>query len=160
MNETNSIVQELQQRVAAARTDGRYPVGLEAQLEADFKAIMDVVHQSGDSVDQIRHELHLLRVQVDNLNGLISPKSRIPGVSLYHRVIGRLVGHHTRGVAHQAQDSLRQATAVLETIASLLEAQQLEDRRILRELNHALRDRLVMIDVLAEAVIELESKSK
>ena len=160
MSEQNAIVNELQKRVAAARQAGRYPVGLEQQLEADFKAIMDVVHRSGDQLETVRGELHELRVKADNLNGLVSPRSRIPGGSIYHRIVGRLVGHHTRGVAHQAQDTVRASIKVSESLLELLEAQQIDDRRLLRELNHAIKDRLVMVDVLAEAILELERKTK
>jgi hypothetical protein len=44
MNLPKSIQEELQRRVLENRQLGKYPVGLEEQLEADFKAIMEVVH--------------------------------------------------------------------------------------------------------------------
>jgi hypothetical protein len=47
---------------------------------------------------------------------------------------------------------------VLELLLKQLEIQQGTDVRVLNQLSHAMQDRLMMIDVLAQSVIELERK--
>jgi hypothetical protein len=47
---------------------------------------------------------------------------------------------------------------VLELLLKQLEIQQGTDVRVLNQLSHAMQDRLMMIDALAQSVIELERK--
>jgi hypothetical protein len=158
MTSSTEIIAELERRVDQRRQEGKYPVGLEQQLEAEFKAIIDVVHRGSDSVGELEVLLKATQAKVDVLNGLISPKSRIPLGSIYHRIIGRLVGHHTRGVAIQTREVMELQMQVLEVVRRHMQQQRDNDARVLNQLGHAMRDRLMMVDALAEAVLELERK--
>lgn len=158
MTTSTELIDELERRVAQRRQEGKYPVGLEQQLEAEFKAIIDVVHRGTDMVGELTLLLEEAQKKVNVLNGLISPKSRIPFGSIYHRIVGRLFGHHTRGVANQAREALEMQMRALELIRLQMQQQRDNDARILNQLGHAMRDRLMMVDVLAEAVVELERK--
>lgn len=154
------VVAELQRRVAERRLAGKYPVGLEQQLSAEFDAIMSVVHRGGDSIDEIDEAINRLEGEVERINGLIDPSSRIPGGSLYHRAIGRFAGRHTRGVATQVREAMRTEIQVLRIVKRQLQQQRDTDARVLNQVTHLMMDRLMMIDVLAEAVVELERKSR
>ena len=158
MTTSTEIIEELERRVAQRRQEGKYPLGVEQQLEAEFKAIIDVVHRGTDMVGDLSLLLEEAQKKVDVLNGLISPKSRVPFGSLYHRLVGRLFGHHTRGVANQAREALEMQMRALDLIRLQMQQQRDNDSRILNQLGHAMRDRLMMVDVLAEAVVELERK--
>lgn len=158
MTTSEEILAELQRRVEQRRQEGKYPPGLEQQLEAEFEAILEVVHRGEDEIDHIAHLIGVLRSELLSLNGLITPQSRIPFGRTFHRIVGRLVGRQTRGVAQQAQVALQRQLDLVELVQKQLRSQRDADMRVLHQLEIAMRDRLMMVDALAEAVLELERK--
>ena len=158
MTTSEEIVDELRRRVTQRRQEGKYPVGLERQLEAEFKNIMDVVHRGTDVLGEVERLLDQCRSELLNLQRPISAKSRFPGFALVHWVIGKIVGRQIVGISSRVQVSLETQQAVLELLLKQLEIQQGNDVRVLNQLSHAMKDRLMMVDVLAQAVIELERK--
>ena len=158
MTTSNEIIDELERRVAQRRQEGKYPIGLEQQLEAEFKAIMDVVHRGTDVLGDVQQLLERCRTELLNLETPISAKSRIPGFGLVHLVIGKLVGRQTAEISSRVRATLETQQEVLELLLKQLEIQQGTDVRVLNQLSHAMQDRLMMIDALAQSVIELERK--
>lgn len=158
MGTSEEVLNELHRRVNRRRQEGKYPTGLEDQLEAEFKSILEVVHRGQDEVERICHLIEELRASLVMLNGVTSPESRIPGGKLFHRTIARLVARQTRGVAQQTQLAITRQLDVLDLVAKQLRAQRDADVRVLHQLEHAMMDRLMMVDALAEAIIELERK--
>lgn len=156
---SEKVLDELRVRVERRRQEGKYPPGLEEQLEAEFDAILEVVHRGQDSVLHIAHVIEQLRSEIPSVNGVIGSQSRIPGGRLFHRLVGRLVGRQTRGVAQQTQAALGRQLDLMEIINYQLRAQRDADVRVLHQLETAIRDRLMMVDALAEAVLELERKA-
>lgn len=133
-------------------------MGLEQQLEAEFKAIMDVVHRGNNVLDDVNSLLQHSERLVAQLNAPVSNHSRIPGFGLVHKLIGKLVGRQTSQVALRVQETLDVQQSIIEMLAKQLEIQQGTDVRVLNQLSHAMQDRLMMIDVLAESIVELERK--
>ena len=134
---------DLRKRVELNRQLGRYPVGLEEQLEADFRAIMEVVHGT-DDLDGFRSgELEALKTELYELKSAISDgvrrKAELPHESQLLSLVERCV-------------------AVIEAAHKEIKQIREEDTRVLRKMNSFVLDRLVMIDVLAQAVVELERK--
>ena len=158
MTTSEEVIAQLEARVAQRRQEGKYPVGLEQQLEAEFKNIMDVVHRGNNVLDDVSTLLRQCRVDVENLTQPIPNKSRIPGFGLIHALIGKLVGRQTSAVSHRVQATLETQQQVIELLLKQLEIQQGTDVRVLNQLSHAMQDRLMMIDVLAESIVELERK--
>jgi len=159
MTTSEEVLTELRRRVEVRRQEGKYPPDLERQLEAEFASILEVVHRGEDEVDHIAHLVTVLRQEVLSLNGLVTNQSRIPGGRLYHRVVGKIVGRQTRGVAQQTQVALQRQLDVIELIQRQLRAQRDADVRVLHQIETAIRDRLMMVDALAESVLELERKA-
>lgn len=159
MTTSEEVLAELQRRVEQRRQEGKYPPGLEQQLEAEFEAILEVVHRGEDEVDHIAHLVNILRGELLSLNGLITPQSRIPFGRMFHRLVGRLVGRQTQGVAQQAQRAFQRQLDLIELVQKQLRAQRDADVRVLHQLETAMRDRLMMVDVLAESILELERKA-
>ena len=159
MTTSEEVLEELKRRVTVRRQEGKYPPGLEDQLEAEFAAILEVVHRGEDEVGHIAHVISEVRAEVSALNGIVTPQSRIPGGSLFHRLIGRVVARQTQGVAQQTQAALLRQLEIVELLQKQLRMQRDADVRVLHQLETAMRDRLMMIDALAEAVLELERKS-
>lgn len=131
----NEVLGELRRRVNENRELGRYPLGLEEQLEADFKAILEVVHGRQGSVPDWESSLSQLEKQLTEIKS--SVKKSDPGELL--RLLDGILAM-VRGI----NDEVRMIRE--------------EDTRVLRKLNHFVMDRLVMVDVLAQAVVEIEAK--
>jgi hypothetical protein len=155
---SESVIAVLQDRVRQRRLEGKYPPGLEQQLEAEFKNIMDVVHRGNDVLGSVEALLNQCKKEIETLTEPVSAKSRIPGFGLVHWVINKLVGRQTFAVTSRVRRTLETQQQVLELLLKQLEIQQGADVRVLNQLSHAMQDRVMMIDVLAQSVIELEQK--
>jgi len=158
MEQLDDVLQELEARVARRRIEGKYPPGLERQLEAEFVAILEVVHRGDDSIGAIFQILAELREETRTLTGGFSSHSRIPGGSIVHRLIARVFGRPTRIVAQQVQSVLSRQLDLVEMMGNQFRIQRDADTRVLNQLEIAMRDRLMMVDALAEAILELERR--
>ena len=147
----DELLRELDKRVKLRRQEGRYPIGLEEQLSAEFDAILSVVHRGDDTISEIHRVSKLLADEISGLNSEFDTQSRIPGVKFVHKLVRKLSPRHTR-----------RALALIEEIIALIEKQLTQqketDSRVMKQLEHAVMDRILMVDVLAEAVLELERK--
>lgn len=158
MVSSEKVIEALQERVHQRRQEGKYPPGLEQQLEAEFKAIMDVVHRGDDVLGTVEQLLNTCRQELAVLTTPVSSKSRIPGLFVLHWIIGKLVGRQTAAVTARVRTTMEAQQQVLELLLRQLQIQQGTDVRVLNQLSHAMLDRLMMIDVLAQSVVELEQK--
>lgn len=158
MTTSAEIISELERRVAQRRQEGKYPPGLEAQLEAEFKAITDLVHKGTDSLPQMKQLLESTRAQLDALDAVLVPRSHFPPKPPLMRAWNRLSGRRRRAVVQNLRFTLETNVKMLEMVHDQLRQQRDYDVRQLNQLTHAMNDRLMMIDVLAEAVLELEHK--
>ena len=151
MVNNEAVLRELAKRVELRRQEGRYPIGLEQQLSAEFEAILSVVHRGDDTISEIHRVSRLLTDDLNGLNSIHDTKSRIPGIVFVHRILRRLSLRHTR-----------RALVLIDEIVALIEKQLTQQRetdsRVMKQLEHVVMDRILMVDVLAEAVLELERK--
>jgi hypothetical protein len=149
--DTEKVLAEINSRVAQRRQEGRYPVGLEQQLSAEFDAILSVVHRGDDTIGEIRRITKLLSEDLGGVNSWQDTQSRIPGISFVHKLVRKLSRRHTQ----RALDLIEEALILVE---KQLTQQRETDSRVMKQLEHAVMDRILMVDVLAEAVLELERK--
>ena len=149
--DTEKVLAEINSRVAQRRQAGRYPVGLEQQLSAEFDAILSVVHRGDDTIGEIRRITKLLSEDLGGVNSWQDTQSRIPGISFVHKLVRKLSRRHTQ----RALDLIEEALILVE---KQLTQQRETDSRVMKQLEHAVMDRILMVDVLAEAVLELERK--
>jgi hypothetical protein len=145
------VLKELAQRVELRRQEGRYPIGLEQQLSAEFDAILSVVHRGDDTISEIRRITRKLSEDLGGSNSGLDTQSRVPGITFVHKLIRKLSLRHSR-----------RALQLIEEVVVLVEKQLTQQRetdsRVMKQLEHAVMDRILMVDVLAEAVLELERK--
>ena len=128
MTNNEELLKELARRVHLRRQEGRYPAGLEQQLSAEFDAIIAVVHRGDDTVDDFDTVIKALEEVV------ISKEDS------------------------QSDGQLELIAQALRLIQKQLLQQKETDARVMKQLEHAVMDRILMVDVLAEAVLELERK--
>lgn len=144
--DAKEVQAEIQRRVAELRAEGRYPLGLEEQLESEFAAIMEVVHGRADLPDDIGKEISLLRATVEQMR------------SEFARSGAESHSDSDQSVTETAILALERTVRLYEVLIREFEALRREDERIVRRIEHFLRDRIVMVDVLSQAVVELESR--
>lgn len=146
------VLREISKRVEVRRQEGRYPAGLEQQLSAEFDAILSVVHRGDDTISRIHFTISQLAEDLSGQNGGVDTQSRLPGISIVHKLFRKLSLRHTRRALRLIEESL-----------TLIEQQLLQQRetdsRVMKQLEHVVMDRILMVDVLAEAVLELERKA-
>lgn len=132
----HEVLAELRERVAKNREVGLYPLGLEQQLEADFKSIMEVVHGRQGAMFDVSNRL-------DALDNLVENFRNEDGEALSEQRSAVILG-----------EVVQLLRSLHEEIVTIRE----EDTRVLRKMNHMIMNRLVMVDVLAQAIVEIESK--
>ena len=157
-NTTEGLVAELQKRVQKRREMGDYPAGLENQLQEEFKNILETTHKGHRSNDHIEARMHMLRESITRIRGMGGVESRVPGGSLFHRVIRRLVRRHVSQLALETRVALERVESVLKEIETLTKQQQSQDERLLNQTLSGVLDKLAVVDTLSEMVVELESR--
>jgi hypothetical protein len=157
-DELEAVVADLRSDVARRRAAGEYPPGLEAQLEAEFEAIMRAVHRPEVDTSGI---LLAVAAVADSARALGAPpatSSRVPGGSAVHDATARLVRRHTVQLAQEVRRLGDDVSAALAAVAVTLDQQRSADERQLKEVVASLLDRVAIIDHLADAVLELEGR--
>ena len=152
----NSIQEELQRRVAENRQLGKYPLGLEEQLEADFKAIMEVVHGREGQLfigePEVQHLGLMITALQDRIEVLRSDK-KVEKLSRKDPGARALID-----LAELTCEALGKCMVLVQSMEAEIRKIREEDSRVLRKLNHTVLDRLVMVDVLAQAVVDIERR--
>ena len=156
--EFDSVLAEIRDRVAARRARGEYPIGLEAQLEAEFDAVLKGVHREEVDTRALRERMASVARSIAGLGAEPELGSRVPGGSAVHATAGRVVRRHVgpltdsvRAVSISIEDALREVVRVLD-------AQRSADERQLVEVVGSLFDRLAVLDSLVSAVADLERR--
>ncbi|MGB8859286.1 MAG: hypothetical protein WCC60_08520 [Ilumatobacteraceae bacterium] len=152
------IVERLRRQIAQRRQNGDYPIGLEAELEAEFDGILAAMRRRELNTDGLSGHVDSLRHRVDEVVGLTPTTSGIPGGAAVHRLVGRLIGRQTTGLAAGVRAVGYEAVDALVEVVRLLEAQRSADERQLTEVVAAVIDRLTVIDQLVSSVTEIERR--
>ena len=114
---TEELLAQLRNRVEERRKSGEYPPGLENDLEGHFRRI--VSRGRAQDLEMVRSSLHALEGRMAFNRARIPASSELPGGSVLHRSVGKLVGRQTEGVLDQVRLF---AEAVRETFEALLDA--------------------------------------
>jgi hypothetical protein len=154
----DSVLAEIQDRVKARRAAGDYPAGLEAQLEAEFDAIMASVHRDEVSTEELSTRVLAVGHWIAAISGEAPAKSKVLGGAALHGSTARLVRRHTGHLAEGVRAMGLTMHAALEEIVRLLDAQREADERQLREVVANLYDRLAVVDHLVHATADLERR--
>lgn len=154
----DELVEELRTRVAQRRASGDYPVGLEEQLEAEFKHIMAAVHRNELNTEELGRRVRAVEKSSGAVETAVESDSRLPGGSTVHKTAARLVTRHTGQLAHNVRTLGIDIARALHEIHHLIEVQKSADERQLADVVGSLMDRVAVIDHLADAVVDLERR--
>ena len=155
---TESLITELQKRVRERRAAGDYPLGLETQLQEEFKNVLATTHRGHRSINHLESRMHMVRESITQIKGVAGVKSRIPAGSLFHRVIRILVRRHVSQLANETRIAMKRIESVLQEFETLIKQQQSNDERLLNQTLSGVLDKLAVVDTLSETVVELESR--
>ena len=155
---TEGLITELQKRVRERRAAGDYPLGLEAQLQEEFKNVLETTHRGHRSINHLESRMRMVRESITQVKGVAVVKSRIPGGSLFHRFIRRLIRRHVSQLANETRIALKRIESVLQEFETLIKQQQSNDERLLNQTLSGVLDKLAVVDTLSEMVVELESR--
>ena len=151
MLNTEKVLSEIKRRVHERRQEGRYPAGLEEQLSAEFNAIISVMHRGDDTIQQISELLGVLESELNRCVSDTSNNSDVHKNKKFRRSSPEVPSVPSVEIFQIIVKSLR-------LIEKQLIQQKETDSRVLKQIEHAVMDRILMVDVLAEAVLELERK--
>jgi hypothetical protein len=157
--EIEEILAGIQETVARRRAEGVYPIGLENELEAEFKFMLSLTHRGeAERADALALLLKEALRAADEVSGLAPAKSRIPFVGIFHRVVRRLIARQTRGLAAQQRAVNEAVLGIMEHLVSDARGREDADHRMVANLSKHVLDRVAVIDHLYFVVTELETR--
>lgn len=152
------LLEQIRDQIEVRRASGLYPPGLEQQLEREFAEIMSSTNRRYFASKDLQAQLQHLEDAFGRLSGQISSRSRIPGLSLVHRMIGKLTKRQVLGLTAQIRDVESLVVVVLKMLGEFAESQEEADSRVVRELSQHVLDRIAVVDHLALLTTELEAR--
>lgn len=155
----DALLAEIREHVRLRRIAGDYPPGLEQELEAEFRGVVDRERRDWTSIQtKLREQTEGLARSLDNITGTTDIQSRIPGGAFFHRVVRRIIGRQTRGLAAQFRHAAEEMAVLITTVSESQQAQEDADRRLVMHLSKAVMERLAVVDHLAIIVRDLERR--
>jgi 2-polyprenyl-3-methyl-5-hydroxy-6-metoxy-1,4-benzoquinol methylase len=116
----DELVIRLRARVAARRESGAYPPGLEEDMTAHFRRILDQRRMSRELPD-IQGPVRVASEALPLSSGKIPLESGLPGGQAIHRAVARLVGRQTTGTLQQMQAFAQPVQVALEALMVAVE---------------------------------------
>lgn len=116
---TEELLAQLRERVQERRHRGEYPPGLEEDLESHFRRI--ATHGRTQDLEQVRSGLLAMESRMAFTRGRIHAESELPGGSLVHRSVAKVVGRQTDGVLDQMRLFAESVRDTFEALLDLLE---------------------------------------
>jgi hypothetical protein len=83
-NEVETLIAELKQQVAERRRAGDYPVGLEQQLESEFRGMMRAIDRHEIDTERLHDLADGVRATAHNVRVTGGTDSRVPGGAVAH----------------------------------------------------------------------------
>ena len=154
----SELLQQIHSQIDERRAAGLYPPGLEQQLEHQFAEIMSSTNRRYFASRDLQAQLQNLEDAFGRLSGQISTQSRLPGISLLHRLLGKLTKRQVLGLTAQIRDVESLVVVVLKMLGEFAESQEAADSRVVRELSQHVLDRVAVVDHLAIITTELEAR--
>ena len=140
----DDVIKTMQAEIAELRMKGQYPIGMEEQLEAEFKSIMDLTRLSRPGrIEKLNNLLHQL---TDN---------SVEGTSRENRFSIRWKFNHSK--KKLVNQSLIQNKLLVELVGSFQDQHNEDERIALARSKHVL-DRVAVIDHLALLIVALENR--
>lgn len=155
----DAILADIRSDVARRRAAGEYPPGLERELEIEFERILELARRGELSRrDELTDLIRNVEKNLRDLSGLTPADSRIPGGSIFHRIVRRVIARHTMGLAGQVRAVLEPMSRIAEIVGDESAGREDADKRMVAAMSKHVLDRVAVVDHLAMVVGELETR--
>jgi len=157
--DVQAILADVQSRVRALRSEGHYPVGLESELESEFRGIMALTKLSvAGRMDSVERQLDEIRDVVAQIRQSPRTESRFMFGRLIHSAINRLVGRPFHDVADRTTVALVQLLEHLYLFLEELRSRDGVEDHVANAMAKHVMERVAVVDHLAVLVTELEAR--
>jgi len=154
----DKLISGLKQRVEDRRQSGDYPVGLEEQLEAEFKIIMAAVRRDEVDTSELGRRVKAVEHSTAALRSAAETNSRLPAGSAVHRLVARLVRRHTSALEVSTRALGIDVASALHEVHHMIDVQREADERQIHDILGSVMDRIAVVDHLAASVLRLEAR--
>ena len=156
--DVDEVVAAINERIAARRAAGDYPIGLEQQLESEFQGMMRAIDRHEIDTETLRSLVQSVIVAAHEMRLETATDSRLPGGAAAHQAAGRIVSRHITPLAESVRDLGVSVASALDEVRRLVQAQSAADERQLLDVLSGVMDRLAVIDHLVELTTDLERR--
>lgn len=157
--EVEETLAEIRRRVAQRRQNGDYPPGLESELESEFRAVVSRERRDWYATStRLDEQMQRVLDALGHLGGMAETSSRVPGGSLVHKVVRRIIRRQVDVIGTQVRNVSNETVVLLRMIVELQKAQEDADRRLVSHLARSVMDRLAVVDHLAVTLTDLERR--
>ena len=155
----DQLLGDIRERVAQRREAGDYPPGLEQQLEAEFRGLVDRERRHWyATADRLTQQMAVVSTAYSRVNGVTDTVSRLPFGSLFHRFVQKIIGRQVRGLAGQISVASTEMVTLIGLVTQLQLAQEDADRRLVAHLAKTTLSHLAVVDHLAILVTDIERR--
>lgn len=157
--DVREILRGVNERIADLRLKGHYPVGLEQELEAEFRSIMALTRlteagrlgQVSTLLAEAEEALHQVRMPPNS-------SSRFILGGLIHRLINRLVGRPVHDMTSRVHALTEPLLKSLNLLRAELESRDGVEDHVANALSKHVVERVAVIEHLAIIAVDLESR--
>ena len=114
-------IERIRTVAAERRSQGDYDRRFEAELDRHFRGIASNLAAEKTAVRNLNRSVEALVTTPSFSRAQIDTRSRMPGGSLFHRIIGKLVSRQVEGIFQQLREHDDAQSAVLKDLADTLE---------------------------------------
>jgi hypothetical protein len=154
----DEVLARIDRAVRERRARGDYPIGLEQQLEAEFRGTLSAAHAERARREVLRAATASIEAATHAIDVTPSTASRVPLGSLVHGATARLVTRQTGPLAEAIRHLGDTIAAAYAGVVDALAAQQSADERRLLDVLAGVLDRLAVLDHLVELVGDLDER--
>lgn len=156
--EFDSVLAEIDSRVQERRARGDYPLGLEAQLEAEFDGVLKAIQRHEIGTQELEQRVSVVGERIVTADTPAELESRVPGGASVHQAAARVVRRHTEPLAQSLRLLGQSVYDALDEVVRVFEMQRGADERQLNEVVANVYDRISVLDAVVEAVADLERR--
>ncbi len=117
----SSAINRIASKSEARRSSGEFRAAFEAELDRHFRGIASNLAAEKTAVRNLHRSVDALIDTPSYSLAQIETRSRIPGGSLFHRIVGKLVSRQVEGIFQQLREHDDAQSAVLKDLAHTLE---------------------------------------
>jgi hypothetical protein len=157
--DVQAILADVKRQIEDLRLSGRYPPGLEAELEAEFREIMALTKLINlGRLDKVDEQLGNVQASLAALSSPARTDSRALLGRAVHSVINRIVGRPFSDISKRAAHAIEQLVAAQSLIVEELRSRDGVEDHVANAMAKHVLERVAVVEHLAILIVELEAR--